>query len=95
MHLAILVVGHGILLQSFGNGGIVDDYSLAFGGGVGDEVKDIEEFPGIASGITHDGLCLPHFHMTVLENNVVVDGVVEQGQELVPAQGFKYVDLTA
>ena len=77
MHLPFLVVGHGVLLQALGDAGIVDNDG-ALGGGIGEQVDDVEQFARVATGKAQQGIGFAHFKFALTQHHIVVEGVVEQ-----------------
>ena len=63
VHLAVLVVGGRVLLQPFGYDGVVDDYCFVLAHGLRDEVDDVEQFAGIASRVSEEGVGLAHIEI--------------------------------
>ena len=93
VHLPFLVVGHGVLLQALGDAGIVDNDG-ALGGGIGEQVDDVEQFARVATGKAQQGVGFAHFKFALTQHHVVVEGVVEQLEQVGLAERFEHVDLT-
>ena len=93
MHLPFLVVGHRVLLQAFGDAGIVNDDGT-LGGGIGEQVDDVEQFARIATGKAQQCFGFAHFKFAFAQHHVVVEGMVEQLEQVGLAERFEHIDLT-
>ena len=94
MHLPLLVVGHGVLLQPLRDGRVVDD-DCALGHGVDQKVEDVEEFARIAAAVSEQSFRLVELHRALFEHDVVVEGMVHQREKFVLLQRFEHIDLAA
>ena len=95
VHLAVLVVGGGILLQPFGDDGVVDDNLLVFAHGLRDEVDDVEQFAGIASRIAEEGVGLARLDIAIFQIGILMDSPVEQLLQVLDFERFEYIYLAA
>ena len=83
------------MLQTVGHHGIVDDEWLAFGGGVGNEVDDVEQLAGVAAGVAEEGSRLAHVDLAFLQLFVALQGPVEKLLQVGDVERFEHIDLTA
>ena len=95
MHLAVLVKGQRILLQAVGDDVVGDDKRLAVPQRLHDQVKDVEQFAGVASREAQQRLGLLDAHFTSLKHLVGLDGMVQQLQQVVSVQRVEDIDLGA
>ena len=93
MHLAVLVKGHGVLLQPAGDHIVVDDHGLARGQRLVDEVEDVEQLAGIAAAVAQQGRGLLHPHLEILEHGIGLHGMVEQLEQVVLVERVEHIDL--
>ncbi len=78
VHLAVLVVCQRILLQTLGDYPVVDDYVLARGRRLLEQVEDVQELACVASGIAKECIGLLDAHCRLRQYLVIADGVVEK-----------------
>ena len=92
VHLAILVVGQGVLLQTLGDHLVgYDNFFAAVG--LDDEFKRIEQLACIASRETQQGIGLFDHDVTLFQVEVLLDGAVEQFQEVSLVERLEDVEL--
>ena len=93
MHLSVLVVGQRVLLQS-GHHQVVgyhDITRLCFN----HQLQDIEQLAGIAPAEAQQCIRLLQLDVALLQDNIGMDGTVEQLQQVVFLQRLQNVKLTA
>ena len=78
VHLAVLVEGEGILLQSAGDNLVVDHKRLVGIERLHDEVENVEQLACVAARETQQCLGLLNAHLAVLEHLVGLYGMVQQ-----------------
>ena len=71
MHLAILVIGHGILLQTVGDGTVVNDYSIILPHRFIQQFQDIEQLTGITTAVSEQSPCLFYLKLLLLQQNIL------------------------
>ena len=75
VHLPFLVIGHGILLQTLSDAGIVDD-DAPLGRGIREQIDDIQQFTCIAARKTQQGIGFAHLKFAFAQHKIVLDRVV-------------------
>ena len=95
MHLAILIVGQGILLQTLGHHLIGDDNLFGTTLSLYDKFQGVEQFARIASRETQQCIGLTYGDRLVLQIVVLADGAVEQFEQVVLVERLEYVELAA
>ena len=91
MQFAVFVVGYRVLLQQLGDGSVVDNRCA----GVADELDDVQHLARIAAGVTEDTLRLTHLDMLLADEFVLLQRTVQQGEQIILAQGLEHIYLTA
>ena len=92
VHLAILVVGQGILLQAVDHH-VVCDFDIALASGLYHQLEDVEQLARVSPAIAKQGVGLADLDMALLELHVFGQGAMEQLQEVVFLQGLEHIEL--
>ena len=75
MHLPFLVIGHGILLQTLSDAGIVDD-DAPLGRGIREQIDDVQQFARVAARKTQQGIGFAHLKFAFAQHKIVFNRVV-------------------
>ena len=94
VHLAILVVGERILLQTLGDNGIGDDHLITIVG-LDHQFERVEQLAGIASREAQQGIGLTDGDAALLQVGILRDGAVEEFEQVVLLQRLQYIELAA
>jgi len=95
VHVALLVICGRILLETFGDYLVVDDHRLSDGGGLFEQVEDVEQLACVSSREAEQGGGLLHFHIPLAQYLVAADGAVEQHLQLGCFKWLEGIDLGA
>ena len=94
VHLAVLVVGKGVLLQPLLHDA-VGDGDRAVRRGIDDQLEDVQQLAGVAAAVTQQGIRLVQVDMPFLQFRVLRHRPVEQRQQVVLLQRLKHIELAA
>ncbi len=87
VHLAILVVNRHSLLNATCNSLIVNDYVRPVAGeGIDDNLKDVEQFPSVASTVTEHRLGFPYLKILVPQKHIIFQVHVQKSLQIVDFQ---------
>ena len=93
VHLAVLVVGQRILLQTRQNQLVGNDDIARLR--LNNQLQDVQQLTRIAATESQQGVSLAQLDMTLLENHVGLDGTLQQLQQIVLLQRLQHIQLTA
>ena len=82
VHLTVLIVCKRVLLQTLIDD-FIGDYNLIGTVGLNHKLQYVEEFAGIASRETQYGCSLLEFYVTLLENDIGLNGTVQQFEQVI------------
>lgn len=91
MLFSVFVVESNVLLQAVCNVLVTDD-NLSFRS-VAENVKDVEQFAGIASAESEQCFGLDHLDAPLLKNRIGSDGPIEQLLQIRRLHRFEDIDL--
>ena len=93
MHLAALVVGCGVLLQTLHDLPIRDlDRPLRLGRD--DQVEDVEQLSRVPTGVAHQRVGLPDLDRSLAQHHVLADRPTDERQQVFLFQRLQDIDLT-
>ena len=75
MHLPFLVIGHGILLQTLSDAGIVDD-DAPLRRGIREQIDDIQQFARVTAGKTQQSIGFAYLKFAFAQHKIVLNRVV-------------------
>ena len=81
VHLTVLIVCKRVLLQTLIHD-FIGYYNLIGTFGLNHQLKDVEQFAGIASRETQDGCSLLEFYVTLLEQDIGLNGTVQKLEQV-------------
>ena len=90
MHLAIFIVGHGVLLQALGHDVVGYHDGFALGCCIGHKVDNVKQLSRIASAIAQQGISFIHFHFALAQIDIFRDGSLQELEQ----EGVSYTYLT-
>ena len=94
MHLAILVVGHGVLLQPLLHY-LVSYHHLVGSVGLYHKLKYVEQLACVAPAVAQHGGGLLQGDVSLGELHVLGYGALEQAKQVVLLQGLEHIELAA
>ena len=94
MHLAALVVGHGVLLQAFHHA-LVFYHHLFVGTRFHYKLQDVEQLACVATAISENGASLLEHYLALAQFGVMGDCPLHEFHEVVVAKGLQHIELTA
>ena len=94
MHLPVLIIGQGILLQTVLHH-LVSNNHLSLRCSFHYEFQDVQQLPGVTTTIAQHGTCLLQFYLPFFQDAILMDGPVEQLQQIVFLQRLQHIELTA
>ena len=90
VHLAILVVGKGILLQAIDHHFVCYNH-IPLGRSLNHKFEDVEQLARVAAAIAYHGGGLLEFDMSLTQHHIGVNGTVEQLQEIVLVERLEHI----
>ena len=95
MHLAVLVVGQRILLQTLRHQVVGNDERFALAHRFAQQIQDVQQFAGIATAEAKQGIGFPEFYLQVLQHDVFLYRTAGQFQQVVAPQALQHIHLAA
>ena len=95
MHLPALVIPRHIRLNTGLNSLIVNDYPLSGRHRIHNQLKNIQQLPGVASGIPEKSLSLTQFNIPVLQNLIICNGPSSQLAQILSTKRLENEYLTS
>ena len=82
MHLTVLVVDGHVFLNTGCNRLVVNYYRRLIGLAVHHQLQYVEQFAGIASAVTHEGVGLLQFYLPLLQQDIFFQGPVYENLQI-------------
>ena len=95
MHLAVLVINGDVLLETFCNRLVVNDYLRFSSKCSGNDLDYVQKFSGIPATIPEKCLCFKHFNVSGLEDDIFFQSPVKQFLQILGNKGLKHEYLTS
>ena len=95
VHLAVLIVGQRILLQTLRDDGVRHLDVALLGSSLEDEFHDVQQLAGIASAIAQQGHGLAYVPCALAQLLVLCDDSLHECEQVVPLQWFQHIHLAA